>query len=193
MNIVIGQKIQHQLVFIGSFGVGKTTAVQSLSDIEVVSMEATANIEYNASMKDKTTTTIGFDYGECLLDDNETISLYGIPGQARFENVWDVLLPRCSGVVLWVFANQGNALSDCERWLKILRQKNAIHKLAVALTRISADDETVLNACRQLVSLYHPYAPVLTADPRERDSVLQATVMALSTPFPEPASSPLNK
>lgn len=187
MELVIGQKIQHQLVFIGSFGVGKTTAIQSLSDIEVVSMEAVANAEIKVAGLDsqKTTTTIGFDYGECHLDAQESISLYGIPGQARFENVWDNLLPRCTGVVLWLFGNRANYLEDCEKWLKVLQRKKVIRKLAVALTRVESDDEKTLNACRQLVSNYHPFAPVLTADPRVRDSVLQATIMALSTPYPD--------
>lgn len=186
MEIVIGQKIQHQLVFIGSFGVGKTTAIQSLSDIEVVSMEATANIEVKAAglNSKKSTTTIGFDYGECHLDTQEKISLYGIPGQARFESVWDNLLPRCSGIVLWLFGNQKNYLDDCENWLQVLRRRKVIRKLSVALTRIEHDDKK-LNACRELVRGYHPYAPVLTADPRVRASVLQATIMALSTPYPD--------
>lgn len=186
MKVVIGQKIHHQLVFIGSFGVGKTTAVQALSDIEVVSMEATANLEIkNANLDpEKTTTTVGFDYGECILDEDERISLYGIPGQERFEEVWDALLPRCSGVVLWVFGNKDNYLQDCEKWLNTLKRKKAIKKLAVGLTRVSEDDEESVQACRELVSNYHPYAPVITADPRDRESVLQATVMALSTPYP---------
>lgn len=186
MEVVIGQKIHHQLVFIGSFGVGKTTAVQALSDIDIVSMEATANLEIKSADLDpeKTTTTVGFDYGECILDEDERIALYGIPGQARFEEVWDTLLPRCSGVVLWVFGNRNNYLDDCEKWLRVLKHKQAIKKLAVALTRTSAHDEANLQACRTLVSGYHPYAPVLTADPRDRESVLQATIMALSTPYP---------
>lgn len=186
MDIVIGQKIQHQLVYIGSFGVGKTTAVKSLSDIDVVTMEATANLEIKKAGLNpkKTTTTVGFDYGECFIDENENISLYGIPGQARFEEVWDTLLPRCSGVVLWVFGNKPDYLNDCEKWLKVLKHKNAIKKLAVALTRISHEDEENIQTCRELVKKYHPYAPVLTADPRDRNSVLQATIMALSTPYP---------
>lgn len=187
MEIIIGQKIQHQLVFIGSFGVGKTTAVQSLSDTEVVSMEATANLEIKAANLDpkKTTTTIGFDYGECFLDENEKIALYGIPGQARFEEVWDSLLPRCSGVVLWVFGNRPDFVKECEKWLNVLQRKKANKKLAVALTRIDDDNEAVLEQCRQVVSKFHPYAPVLVADPRDRESVLQATIMALSTPYPD--------
>lgn len=187
MELIIGQKIQHQLVFIGSFGVGKTTAVKSLSDVEVVSMEAVANAEIKVAGLDsqKTTTTIGFDYGECHLDTQETISLYGIPGQARFENVWDNLLPRCTGVVLWLFGNKSNHLQDCENWLKILERRKVIRKLAVALTRVEHSDEQSLEACRELVKRYHPYAPVLTADPRDRGSVMQATIMALSTPYPD--------
>lgn len=187
MEVVIGQKIQHQLVFIGSFGVGKTTAVRSLSDIEVVTMEATANIEIKEAGLDstKTTTTVGFDYGECIVDESERISLYGIPGQARFEEVWDTLLPRCSGVVLLVFGNHSKYLQECERWLRILKHKNAVKKLSVALTRVADDDEKTIDACRQVVAKYHPYAPVLTADPRDSNSIFQATIMALSTPYPE--------
>ncbi len=188
MKAIIGQKIQHQVVFIGSFGVGKTTAVQALSDVEVITMEATAILEVkNAKFinPQKTTTTVGFDYGEFDVGDGEKVSLYGIPGQARFEKVWDNLLPRCSGVVLWVFGNNSNYLKECERWFNILEQKKSIKKLSVALTRTSHDDEDSVSVCRQLVEKYHPYAPVLTADPRDRGSVLQAVLMALSTPYPD--------
>ncbi len=153
MKIIVGQKIPHQVVFIGSFGVGKTTAVQALSDTEVITMEATAVLEIkNAKLMDtkKTTTTIGFDYGEFDVDVGEKVSLYGIPGQMRFEKVWDNLLPRCSGVVLLVFGNNKNYLQECEKWLKILKRKDSIKKLAVALTRIPDDDEETISVCREL-------------------------------------------
>ncbi|PID77054.1 MAG: hypothetical protein CSB24_03495 [Deltaproteobacteria bacterium] len=190
MKAVIGQKIQYQVVFIGSYGVGKTTAVKAISDTEVISMEAIAGMEEGADPglidAGKVTTTVGFDYGELgTADEDDLVSIYGIPGQARFEQVWDTLLPRCSGVVLWVFGNNKNYLQECGVWLETLKRKDSLRKLAVALTRIEDDDEESIDSARELVVKYHPFAPVLTADPRDRDSVLQAVLMALSTPYPD--------
>lgn len=51
---------QYKIVFAGPVGAGKTTAIQSLSDIEVVSTEARAS---DVVRQLKSTTTVAMDYG----------------------------------------------------------------------------------------------------------------------------------
>ena len=50
----------YKLVFAGPVGSGKTTAIQALSDIEVVRTEANASDEVQRLKK---TTTVAMDYG----------------------------------------------------------------------------------------------------------------------------------
>src|SRR5689334_11133396 len=53
--------VEHIILFAGPMGAGKTTAIQSLSDIRVIATEA-ANSDREQS--DKPTTTVALDYGE---------------------------------------------------------------------------------------------------------------------------------
>src|SRR5882724_8408995 len=80
-------------------GAGKTTAIRSLSEIEVVSTEANNSERH---VVDKATTTGALDYGEILIDGEEKVRLYGIPGQKRFDFMWAILKKRAKGMILLV-------------------------------------------------------------------------------------------
>ncbi len=190
MKAVLGPQTHHRLVFAGPFGVGKTTALRAISDSTVVSTDVHSDEAIQAALQPggKTTTTVGLDYGEWHLPgDAGRVSLIGIPGQARFEAMWDALLPGASGVVLWVFGDRADGVEECGTWLEILRTRGALTRLAVAVTRVPADDDTATAPFRSLVARYHPTAPVVTADPREPRQVMQAVMTAISSTPPEGA------
>lgn len=184
MKVSIGQQIDHQIVFAGSFGVGKTTALRAISDTTVVNTDVKSLELTEAHLAGgKTTTTVGYDYGELRLPDGTAIALIGLPGQERFHAVWDRLLKRDTGVVLWVNTEMDAALGQCQQWLDELEVRKAAGQLCVALTRLPTPaPEAVLSQYRQLVAQYNPYAPVLAADPRKRGHVMQAVTMAVGSP-----------
>ncbi|MCC7151839.1 MAG: hypothetical protein IT501_07525, partial [Rubrivivax sp.] len=127
---------------------------------------------------------VGFDYGEWQFPDGARVGLFGVPGQERFNAMWDALLPQSSAVVLWLFGNRANALAEGHFWLDALAARKAVTRLAVAVTRVSPQaPDHELEPYRRLAARYHPLAPVITADPREPASVMQAIMVALSTPF----------
>ena len=68
---------EHVILFTGPMGAGKTTAIESLSEIEVVRTEANNSERH---IVDKATTTVALDYGEILIGAEEKVRLYGIPG-----------------------------------------------------------------------------------------------------------------
>lgn len=182
MKQVIGHRIQKRIHFIGPFGVGKTTAMASVSDIPVAKMDVRSHEAKALNDVGKTTTTVGFDYGEWHMED-EVVGLYGLPGQVRFEAVWDKLLPESTGVVMWLYGDRSDTQEQCAYWLDVLAKRDVLKSLVVAVTRLEADAaEPRLDALRTLVKPYHPYAPVMTADPRDRMSVIQAIAVAVSTP-----------
>ena len=112
------------------------------------------------------------------------MSLIGVPGQERFEAIWDVMFPRSSAIVLWLFGDRDPYLRDCTKWLDALAKRKAISRLAVAVTRVTdANLETAIGPYRDLIEQYHPLAPVITADPRRASDVLQAITMALTSPY----------
>ena len=90
---------EHVILFTGPMGAGKTTAIQSLSDVPVVHTEAD-NTERHIA--DKPTTTVALDYGEITLGADEKVRLYGTPGQRRFDFMWAILRERARGMVLLI-------------------------------------------------------------------------------------------
>ncbi len=185
LQVVLGHAIAHQVVFAGPFGVGKTTALRAVSDIPVVNTDvASSEVSPEARAQGKTTTTTAFDYGEWHFPDGTRVSLIGIPGQERFEAMWDATIPRSSAIVLWVYGDRDPRLQECTYWLDALARRKAVARLAVAVTRMpDGDTEAALGPYRELVSRYHPLAPVITADPRRAGDVMQSIMIALTSPY----------
>ena len=109
--------ITYKLVFAGPVGAGKTTAIKSLSDIEVVTTEASIS---DGGRAIKPTTTVAMDYGLMKLASGDQVRLYGTPGQKRFDFMWDILSENALGVVLLVRADApdpalAEIVSDFER------------------------------------------------------------------------------
>ncbi|SIM47920.1 GTP-binding protein [Micromonospora cremea] len=90
-----------KIVIAGGFGVGKTTCVQSISEIPPINTEAwmTAASETVDRLDpgiDKTTTTVAMDFGRLTIGTDLVLYLFGTPGQPRFWPMWDDL---CRGAV----------------------------------------------------------------------------------------------
>jgi signal recognition particle receptor subunit beta len=96
-----------KIVIVGGFGVGKTTMVRSVSEIRPLSTEETmtragVGIDDPAGVRDKTTTTVAFDFGRISLNDQMVLYLFGAPGQERFWFLWDRLFVGTLGAVVLV-------------------------------------------------------------------------------------------
>ena len=89
--------MEWSILFMGPVGAGKSKAIQSISDIEVVDTDMMATDEVRHV---KSRTTVSMDVGVLNLSGNDKLRLYGAPGQDRFDFMWDILLPQAKGIVL---------------------------------------------------------------------------------------------
>lgn len=121
----------YKLVFAGPAGAGKTTAIQSLSDIDVVRTEASAGDNVRQLKK---TTTVAMDYGVMKLDSGDQVHLYGTPGQKRFDFMWDILAENARGLVLMLRANAADPVADLHTYVKEFRELIDKTSLAVGIT-----------------------------------------------------------
>ncbi len=121
----------YKLVFAGPVGAGKTTAIQTLSDIEVVRTEANASDDVRQMKK---TTTVAMDYGLMKLASGDQVRLYGTPGQKRFDFMWDILTENALGLVLMLKGNAEDPVSDLRTYVTEFRDFIDKTSLVVGIT-----------------------------------------------------------
>jgi signal recognition particle receptor subunit beta len=149
-------------------GAGKTTAIKSVSEIDVVSTEANNSERH---LVDKPTTTVALDYGEILLDGDEKIRLYGIPGQRRFDFMWSILKERAEGMVLLVNNDAPNPIAEMLAFLEDFRELYDRGGVVVGISRTDVAPEPTMADFSAALEAAHPgiVVPVFTVDPRNSD------------------------
>jgi signal recognition particle receptor subunit beta len=161
---------EHVILFTGPMGAGKTTAIQSLSEIEVVRTEANNSERH---IVDKATTTVALDYGEILVGSHEKVRLYGIPGQRRFNFMWTILKKRAKGMVLLVNSDAVDPIEEMIFFIDEFRELYDRGGVVVGVTRSDVVSGPALAEYSEALERTNPglVIPVFTVDPRQRDQM----------------------
>ncbi|MEU6782345.1 ATP/GTP-binding protein [Nonomuraea angiospora] len=156
-----------KIVVVGGFGVGKTTMVGSVSEIRPLSTEevmtqASVGIDDASRVREKTTTTVAFDFGRITVTPDKVLYLFGAPGQERFWFVWDQLFAGSLGAVVLVDTRRVE-----DSWYSIDRLEHHRMPFVVAVNRFA--DGPSLDAVRDALAL-SPDVPLIECDARKRSS-----------------------
>ncbi|WP_101258419.1 GTP-binding protein [Streptomyces barkulensis] len=159
-----------KIVIVGGFGVGKTTLVRSVSEIrplntEEVMTQAGAGVDDVAGLRNKSTTTVAFDFGRISLNEQTVLYLFGAPGQERFWFLWDRLFSGTLGAVVLVDTRR-----MADSWYAIDRLEYHGTPFVVAVNRFDDDGSRFsLDEIRQALDLPED-VPLVDCDARLRDS-----------------------
>ena len=168
---------EHVILFGGPMGAGKTTAIQTLSEIDVIATEA-ENTDLEANSKPMT--TVALDYGEITLGDDEKVRLYGIPGQRRFDFMWTILKERARGMVLLVGNDVRDPIGAMLDFIEDFRDLYARGGIVVGISRTDVLASPSYAEYAKALEVVHPdlVIPIFTVDPRNPEH-MQTVLMTL--------------
>ncbi len=161
-----------KIVVAGGFAAGKTTFVESSSEITPLRTEApmtsvAAGIDNAGDVTTKTHTTVAMDFGRITLK-NTMLFLFGTPGQDRFWFMWDELTKGAIGAVTMVDTRR---LDDCFSALDFFESRQLPY--IVAVNKFDGTLHHDIDTVREALAI-DPAIPVVPVDARDQVSVHQA-------------------
>lgn len=166
-----------KLLFAGPTGVGKTTAITAISDTPPVSTDVAAT-DSVAKMKAKT--TVAMDYATLTLEDGTQLSLYGTPGQDRFEFMWKILSRGALGLLLLVDASSPTAAEEMQHYIDGFSDMFKSPCVAIiGLNKVDADQD--LTQFENVLRANDIRAPMMAVDVRQSDDVRMLIDVLLTT------------
>ncbi len=162
-----------KILVAGPFGVGKTTLIDSVSEIrplhtEEQLTEASVSVDDLAGVRDKTTTTVAIDFGRISLNDGIVLYLFGTPGQERFRALWSEIAYGALGALVLVDTRR---IDDSFEVLGLVEETGLPY--AVALNMFPDSRQYTEEQLRRSLDL-EPGTPLVACDARDTNASIDA-------------------
>lgn len=168
MNHHIAPAHIHKIVISGTVGSGKTQAIKSLSEGQMVATEALSS---QPQEDGKTNITVAMDYGVITLDSKEQVHLYGTPGHKRFDFMWDILSENASGLILLINAEEVDPIADLQDYVDSFKLLIDTTALIVGITHAENAAPDLQQRVSEHLQSINIEAEVMVVDAREREHI----------------------
>jgi hypothetical protein len=169
----------YKIVFAGVGAAGKTEAIRTLSDHDVLSTEASGT--GNAESGTGSGAVVALDYGVVTLDNGDRLHLYGTSGRDGADFMCGIVTQGSMGMVILVDGSAADPVGDLRACVAAFRTVVNQTRLVVGLTRVAATDRTIRPAIAEALRSLGLPPVVLTVDARKkRDLMLLLSMLILS-------------
>ena len=158
-----------KVVVTGPFAAGKTTLIETISEVAVVGTERDVTDGAKAL---KSRTTVAMDFGRISIGDDLALFLFGTPGQRRFEMMWEILSEGMLGFILLIRADDPGSFGEASELLDTFTlYADVPFVVGVShLDAVTAPEARVLDGVRRALGVPETVA-VVGCDPRTREDV----------------------
>lgn len=160
--------IEYKILFTGTVGAGKTTAIGSVSETSPVVTDV-ANTDLSVL---KARTTVGLDFGVVTLASGDRVRLFGTPGQTRFDFLWKILVHNALGLIILTDNSRADPLADLAVYLDGFSEELNTVPCAIGVGRAGHPGSPTLDDYADALSGRGQIFPVIAVDVRKRADVL---------------------
>jgi len=159
---------EYKILFTGTMGAGKTTAIGAVSDSPPIITDV-ANTDLSVA---KARTTVGLDFGQFTLDSGDRVRLFGTPGQSRFDFLWKILVTNALGLIILTDSSRPDPLADLALYLDGFAEELDTLPCVVGVGRLDGHPAPGLDDYAALLAQRGLLLPLLAVDVRRRQDVV---------------------